>query len=73
MLAKIKIYFKEAYGELVNNVTWPTWLELQNNTILVVTTAVLLSVIIFIIDFTIGNNVSEDAFWDGLLGWIYHV
>jgi len=69
VLAKLKTYFKETYDELLHNVTWPTWLELQNNTVLVVTASVLLSVVIFIIDFSIGIN--KEGFWKGVIGWIY--
>ena len=28
-------YVKESYNELVNKVTWPTFLQLQNSTIVV--------------------------------------
>jgi len=36
---------------------------------LVVTASVLLSVVIFIIDFSIGIN--KEGFWKGVIGWIY--
>jgi len=70
---KIKTYIKDTYNELLHNVTWPTWLELQNNTILVIVASIILSLTIFIIDYTVGVNysVKDDSFWDGVLGWIY--
>ncbi|MEM7106029.1 MAG: preprotein translocase subunit SecE [Bacteroidota bacterium] len=47
---KILIYFKESYTELVHKVTWPTWGELQSNTVLVLVASVIISLIIFVMD-----------------------
>ena len=69
-VSKIKTYIKDTYNELLHNVTWPTWLELQNNTILVVVASVLLSLAIFAMDYTVGIN--KEGFWDGVLGWVYN-
>ena len=32
---KLKLYFEEAYNELVHKVSWPTWKELQNSAFIV--------------------------------------
>jgi preprotein translocase subunit SecE len=71
-VSKIKEYFRETYGEMVNHVTWPTWKELQNNTILVVVSSILISLIIFSMDYLFGITGEEDSFWRGLLGFIYY-
>jgi len=56
---------------MVHQVTWPTWKELQNNTILVVVASVLISLVIFAMDFTFGITGEENSFWKGVLGFIY--
>jgi len=70
---KIKSYFQETYHEMVHNVTWPTWQELQNNTILVVVASILISLTIFAMDFLFGISGEEDATWKGLIGFIYGI
>ncbi|NBP74632.1 MAG: preprotein translocase subunit SecE [Flavobacteriales bacterium] len=70
---KIKSYFQETYHEMVHNVTWPTWQELQNNTILVVVASILISLTIFAMDFLFGISGEEDAMWKGLIGFIYGI
>jgi preprotein translocase subunit SecE len=70
---KIKLYFQETYHEMVHNVTWPTWQELQNNTILVVVASILISLTIFAMDFLFGISGEEDATWKGLIGFIYGI
>lgn len=56
---------------MVHQVTWPTWKELQNNTILVVVASLLISLVIFAMDFTFGITGEEGALWKGVLGFIY--
>jgi preprotein translocase subunit SecE len=58
---------------MVHNVTWPTWQELQNNTILVVVASILISLTIFVMDFLFGISGEEDATWKGLIGFIYGI
>ncbi len=47
---KIKLYFVEAYDELINKVTWPTWPELQSSTVVVLVAALLISVAVVAMD-----------------------
>ncbi|GAB5552292.1 MAG: preprotein translocase subunit SecE [Saprospiraceae bacterium] len=47
---KLILYIKESYNELINKVTWPTWANLQGNTVLVVIASVILALIIFVMD-----------------------
>ena len=49
---KITTYFEEAYDELMHKVTWPTWGELQDSAVVVLITAVIISVAVLIIDIT---------------------
>ena len=52
---KIKLYFEEAYNELVHKVSWPTWKELQNSAIIVMVASIIIAFIIFLIDFSFRN------------------
>jgi preprotein translocase subunit SecE len=70
-VSKIRTYFQETYHEMVHNVTWPTWKELQNNTILVVVASVLIALLIFGMDYAFGISGEEGSLWKGLLGFIY--
>lgn len=47
---KIKLYFVEAYDELINKVTWPSWPELQSSTVVVLVSALLISLIVVAMD-----------------------
>ena len=47
---KITKYIAESYNELVYKVTWPTWTELQNSSIVVMIASVIIALIIFAMD-----------------------
>lgn len=47
---KITTYFREAYDELLNKVTWPTWMELQESSVIVLVTSLIISLVIFAVD-----------------------
>jgi preprotein translocase subunit SecE len=49
---KLKIYIQEAYDEMVHKVTWPSWKELQNSAIVVMVASFIISLVIFIMDFS---------------------
>jgi preprotein translocase subunit SecE len=49
-MEKIKIYFQEAYDELVHKVTWPTITELQQSAVVVLVATVIISIIISLMD-----------------------
>ena len=49
---KIATYFKDSYQELVENVTWPTWTQLQQSTVIVLVATVLITALIFVMDFS---------------------
>lgn len=70
-MSKVKEYINETVTEMVHRVTWPTWKELQNNTITVVIASVLIALSIFVMDFTFGISGDKDALWKGVLGIIY--
>lgn len=47
---KIKLYFEEAFTELVHKVTWPTWNELQASAIVVMVASLIIALLIFAMD-----------------------
>lgn len=49
---KISTYFKESYQELVENVTWPTWVQLQQSTVIVLVATIIVTALIFVMDFS---------------------
>ncbi|MBL7778972.1 MAG: preprotein translocase subunit SecE [Chitinophagales bacterium] len=60
-MEKIKLYFVEAYEELTQKVTWPTWAELQDSSVIVLVTAIIISLLV----------VAMDATFKGGLTFIY--
>ena len=49
---KISAYFKDSYQELTERVTWPTWLQLQQSTLIVLVATVLITGMVWIMDFS---------------------
>ena len=73
IVSKIKEYFTETKKEMLENVSWPTWKELQNNTIIVVIASIMIALMIFVMDFLFGISPAKDPFWKGLLGYFYTI
>lgn len=48
---KISNYFRESYYELTEKVTWPTWLQLQQSTIIVLIATIIITILVSIMDF----------------------
>ena len=48
---KITTYFKESYKELMEKVTWPTWTQLQQSTMIVIVATVVITALISGMDF----------------------
>jgi preprotein translocase subunit SecE len=49
---------KESYNELVHKVSWPTQKELSNSTVVVLIASVIMSAVLFVIDFAFENVMS---------------
>ena len=47
---KIATYFKESYKELMEKVTWPTWSQLQQSTMIVIVATIVITAIIWFMD-----------------------
>jgi preprotein translocase subunit SecE len=50
-MSKISAYIKESYTELVHKVSWPTWEELQGSVIVVMVATLIITLLIFVMDF----------------------
>jgi preprotein translocase subunit SecE len=51
---KVSTYFKDSYHELQEKVTWPTWLQLQQSTLIVLVATVIITGLVSLMDF--GSN-----------------
>ena len=47
---KITTYFRESYKELMEKVTWPSWSQLQQSTVIVLVATLLITVLVWIMD-----------------------
>ena len=52
---KIATYFKESYKELMEKVTWPTWAQLQQSTMIVLVATLLFTALVAIMDLGAGT------------------
>ena len=47
---KISTYARESYKEMVEKVTWPTWQQLQQSTLIVLVATLLITAMVFVMD-----------------------
>ena len=52
---KISNYFRESYLELTEKVTWPTWMQLQQSTGIVLVATIIITALVWIMDFASQN------------------
>ena len=55
-MKKITTYLKESYKELTEKVTWPTWPQLQQSTMIVLAATLVITFIVLAMDFVAGNG-----------------
>ena len=46
----IQLYLQEAYNELLNKVTWPTWEELQESALVVLVASLIFALVVLAMD-----------------------
>jgi preprotein translocase subunit SecE len=49
---KITTYFRESYQELLQKVTWPSWTQLQQSTVIVLVATIIITAMVSIMDFS---------------------
>ena len=62
-MPKKESYIKSSYDELVNKVSWPTWSELQNSSVVVAIASIIIALIIYVMDQSFNT----------ILGWFYSI
>jgi preprotein translocase subunit SecE len=62
-MSKFGSYIQEAYDELVHKVTWPSWEELQQTTIIVLVSLLIITLVIL----------GMDVVTDGVLKAVYNL
>lgn len=79
-MAGFKAYIQDTANELKHKVSWPTWKELQTSSIIVLITCVIISLLVWIMDYVFGitplgtdSAGNEVGFWRGLLGFFYEM
>jgi preprotein translocase subunit SecE len=60
---KITTYFRESYKELMEKVTWPTWNQLQQSTMIVIVATLVITALVWVMDFAT----------NGALSFIYNI
>ena len=47
---KVATYFSESYKELMEKVSWPTWTQLQQSTVIVLIATVIITAVVWVMD-----------------------
>ncbi|MBK6825799.1 MAG: preprotein translocase subunit SecE [Chitinophagaceae bacterium] len=55
-MSKIANYFRDSYLELKDKVTWPTWPQLQQSTMIVLAATIVITFVVLAMDFVFGNG-----------------
>ncbi len=71
-MASFLTYIKESYNELLTKVTWPAWKNLQQSSVLVFVASLIISLIVWAMDYVFGMNGADDL-WKGVIGFVYSI
>ena len=52
---KISNYVRDSYKELTTKVTWPTWAQLQQSTMIVLVATLIITGMVWLMDVSIGG------------------
>jgi len=55
---KIAMYFRDSYKELTEKVTWPTWPQLQQSTMIVLVATIVITFIVMAMDYVAGKGLT---------------
>ncbi|MCU7692979.1 preprotein translocase subunit SecE [Haoranjiania flava] len=50
-MSKFTNYVRDSYHELTQKVTWPTWNNLQQSTIIVLVATIIITLVVWLMDF----------------------
>jgi preprotein translocase subunit SecE len=52
---KVSHYFRDSWKELIEKVTWPTWNQLQQSTVIVLGATLVITAMVWVMDFASQN------------------
>ena len=55
-MSKISAYVRESYRELLEKVTWPTWQQLQQSTMIVLVATLIITAVVWAMDLGIAGS-----------------
>ena len=58
IMNKVTTYFRESYKELLEKVTWPNWLQLQQSTMIVLGATLVTTAIVWVMDFVASGGLN---------------
>lgn len=58
-MTKIANYFRDSYKELMEKVSWPTWTQLQQSTMIVIVATLVITAFVTLIDFAAGGVLKQ--------------
>lgn len=56
---KVSVYFRDSYKELVEKVSWPTWNQLQQSTMIVIGATLFITAIVWIMDIVCNTSFTQ--------------
>ncbi len=56
---KITTYIRESYKELAEKVTWPSWAQLQQSTMIVLVATLVITALVWVMDFVAGGALNQ--------------
>jgi preprotein translocase subunit SecE len=56
---KVSVYLKDSYKELVEKVTWPTWEQLQQSTMIVIGATLFITAIVWVMDLVCNASLTQ--------------
>ena len=57
-MSNITTYIRESYKELTEKVTWPTWVQLQQSTMIVLAATLVITAIVWLMDFVAAGGLN---------------
>jgi preprotein translocase subunit SecE len=54
-MSKVQTYFRDSYKEMTEKVTWPTWPQLQQSTMIVLVATLVITGIVWLMDLASNN------------------
>ena len=54
-MSKVTSYIRDSYHELLEKVTWPTWAQLQQSTMIVLIATLIITAIVWVMDLGIAS------------------